>query len=67
MFFLVAAMKCPVTLAIFADLFRFLQAISIQRIIAKLREKCASKFLLQLVILVESVILAIFAIFSIHF
>ena len=60
-------MKCPVTFAIFAGFFRFLQAMSIQRIIAKLREKCASKFLLQLAIVVEFVILAIFAIFSVHF
>ena len=60
-------MKCPVTFAIFADFFRFLQAISIQQILAKLREKFASKFLLQLAIIVEFVFLAIFAIFPIHF
>ena len=65
--FFVVAMKCPVTFAIFADLFRFLQAISMKQILAKLREKLASKFLLHLAILVEFVILAIFAIFSIHF
>ena len=60
-------MKCPVTFAIFADFLRFLQAISIQQILAKLREKFASKFLLQFAVLVEFVILAIYAIVSIHF
>ena len=65
--FFVVAMKCPATFAIFADFFRFLQAISTQQILPKLREKFASKFLLHLAILVEFVILAIFAIFSIHF
>ena len=65
--FFVVAMKFPVTFAIFADFFRFLQAISMKQILAKLRETFASKFLLHLAILVEFVILAIFAIFSILF
>ena len=59
-------MKCPVTFAIFADFFRFLQAIS-NMFLLKLGEKFARKFLLQLAIPVEFVTLAIFAIPSIHF
>lgn len=62
MFF--GAIKFLVTFAIFADLnTRFLQAISIKHIFAKIATKICSKVLLRFAILVEFVISAIFAIF----
>ena len=57
-------MKFLFTFAIFADLnTRFLQAISIKSIFAKIATNICSKVLLQFAVLVEFVIFAIFAIF----
>ena len=65
MFF--GAIKFLFTFAIFADLnTRFLQAISIKHIFAKTATKICRKVLLQFAILVDVVIVAIFAIFPIH-
>ena len=63
-FFLVA-MKFLVTFAIFADFLRFLQAISIKHIFAKLRQIAIVVFR-HFEILLEFFIFALFAIFSIH-
>ena len=52
--------------SIFAELFGFLQAMIIKHVFAKIATNFGSKFLLQLAVLAEFVILAIFAIFSIH-
>ena len=64
---LFGAIKFLVTFAIFEDLnTRFLQAISIKPIFAKIATKICSKVLLQFAILVEFVIFAIFAIFFLY-
>ena len=55
------AMKFVVTLAIFAYFFRFLQAVFIELVFAKISTIFASKFLLQPAVYVEFVTLAIFA------
>ena len=60
-------MKCLVSFAIFADFFRFLHAVLLRMFLLKLRQIFARKFFLQLLILVEFVLLAIFAISSIYF
>ena len=58
------AIKFLVTFAFFADLnTRFLQAISVEHIFAKIATKICSKVFLQFAILVEFVIFAIFVIF----
>ena len=58
-------MKFLVTFAIFADFLRFLQAISIKHIFAKLRQIAIVVFR-HFEILLEFFIFALFAIFSIH-
>ena len=58
--------KCLDPCAIYADFFRFLQAVFIKHVFAKLRQMFARKFLLLLPIVVEVFLLAIFAISSIY-